>query len=63
MDLEPVVDVDEYGVYRFIYTDEMCGTKDTVRSILTQPQIAEMLDTPAICIQDYLSSMLASFQV
>lgn len=51
-DLNPDVDVDEYGLYRFIYTDELCGYQDTVSvEFFQNPEVAPMLDT-AICIKD-----------
>jgi gliding motility-associated-like protein len=54
-DLEPLVDVDEYGVYGFYYTDDLCGTVDSVEvNFVENPEIAEFVDTPSICIKDFL---------
>lgn len=54
-DLEPLVDVSEYGVYQFYYTDDLCGTVDSVEvNFEPNPDVAELPDTDAICIKDFL---------
>lgn len=51
-DDNPDVDVDVYGTYSFVYTDDLCGFVDTVAVEFVQdPQVLPLADT-MICIKD-----------
>ncbi|MFT4526533.1 MAG: subtilisin-like proprotein convertase family protein [Bacteroidia bacterium] len=53
--LSPDVEVSEYGVYEFTYTEEQCGYQETAMvEFFPEPEISPLMDS-MICIKDTIS--------